>query len=82
MKGQSSLQCSKQGAYSWDTKSPRCKGEQDACSFRCSLHHILDTTGLTSGVGVCCSEGIKNDREAVKMVFLWHIKLVDYAPCN
>lgn len=45
---------------------PVAKGEQGACSFRCLLHHIVETTGLTS---VCCSEGIENERAAVKKFF-------------
>lgn len=45
---------------------PAVKSEQNSPSFRYSLHHILQTTGLIRGVGVCCSEGTKNEREAIK----------------
>lgn len=63
---------------------PAVKSEQNSPSFRYSLHHILQTTGLIRGVGVCCSEGTKNEKSYKKIeeVFLWHIKLVDYIPCD
>lgn len=59
------------GAYSWDTKPAVVKGEQGACSFRCSRHHV-ETTGLTSGTAVCLllRRNKEKERDAVEEFFM------------
>lgn len=66
------------GAYSWDTKPAVVKGEQGACSFRCSRHHV-ETTGLTSGTAVCLllRRNKEKERDAVEEFFMacWRSRL-------
>lgn len=72
MKGQGSLWYSRQGLTHGTLNQQLSREEQGACSFRCSRHHVVETTGLTSGTAVCLllRRNKEKERDAVEEFFM------------